>query len=135
MKLTSKTTTQEGMLDQEYRHIQTKWKIQMDVQDDFQGNEKLWDKFRVVEVEQRQYINTLDKYTWIKATRTNTFSSDTTNKDKKKVVEMVNAFLLATDEPLIHPYEDVLSYEYQEEMKRQEEHRQKLYNTFIQQNP
>ena len=98
----------------------------MDLQDDFQGNTTLWDKFKYVNVEQRKYITQDKWHTWIKGSRTNTFCPDTKDKHKKKVVEMINAFLLSIEEPLIQPYIDVLSYGYIEQQRIQEETRKQF---------
>ena len=126
MKLASKTISHNGISDPEYENITTKWHITMDLQDDFQGNDTLFDRFRYINVEQRKYTTQDKWHTWIKGARTNTFCPDTKDKHKKKVVEMVNAFLLSIEEPLIQPYVDVLSYGYIEQQRIQEETRKQF---------
>jgi hypothetical protein len=125
MKLSSKTISHDGLSTPEWENITTKWYIIMDLQDDFQGNTTLWDKFKYVNVEQRKYLNQNDRHTWFKGSRTNTFCPDTKDKHKKKVVEMINTFLLSIEEPLIQPYIDVLSFEYIEQERLADEEREK----------
>ena len=124
MKLLSRSISHECLESPEWERITTKWDILTDLNDDFQGNAILWEKFNRINVEQRKNINDNEQYTWIKGSRTNTFCPDTKDKNKKKVVEMLNTFLLSIDEPLLQPYIDVLSFEYLEMERIQEEQRQ-----------
>ena len=124
MKLLSRSISHECLESPEWERITTKWDIVTDLNDDFQGNAILWEKFNRINVEQRKNINDNEVITWIKGSRTNTFCPDTKDKNKKKVVEMLNTFLLSIDEPLLQPYIDVLSFEYIEMDRIIEEKRQ-----------
>jgi hypothetical protein len=124
MKLLSRSISHDGITTPDWERITTKWDILTDLNDDFQGNTSLWEKFNRINVEQRKTIIDNEVITWIKGSRTNMFCPDTKDKNKKKVVEMLNTFLLSIDEPLLQPYIDVLSFEYIEMERIQEEKRQ-----------
>jgi hypothetical protein len=132
MKLVSKIISHDGISIPELERITTKWYITMDLQDDFQGNTALWEKFKYVNVEQHKRLNQNENYTWIKAAGAKSFYPDTKDKNKKKVVEMINTFLLSIEEPFIHPYIhpyiDVLSFEYLEQ-KRIADEKRKSYQS------
>jgi hypothetical protein len=57
-----------------------------------------------MEVEHNVYVDEKSNNIWYKGSRTNTFTVNTSDKQKKRIIEMVNEFILANDEPLIIPF-------------------------------
>jgi len=85
----------------EWETINTKWIIICD-ENDFNGDPKMVERFKRIEVTQRDYPKD-SKYnhgelTWFKGSRTNHFDIDSKNdKQKIRVIEIVNEFLLNND--------------------------------------
>jgi hypothetical protein len=98
MKLRHKETSRQA-IDTDYESTNTKWVIICD-EHDFDGNAKMLERFGRIEVSQRHYHNdgiNRSGYTWFKGSRTNHFEPDTKDKVKRRVVEIINEFLINND--------------------------------------
>ena len=91
----------------EWECIYTEWKIVFDLQD-FNGDANMYNRFRTVIISSRKYKDTNSReHLYFKGCNTQTFSVETKDKQKRRVIQMINDFISNNDEPLISMWENV----------------------------
>ena len=100
MKIVSKQVIQKCIGDT-YENTSTHWCFRFEPTDFDEPS--MMDRFEWVDVEQREYPN--DKIApiceWFKGTRTNNFTTETKDRQKQKVIAIINRYLLDNNTPLI----------------------------------
>ena len=96
-------------MNNDYHTLTAKWFIHIE-ESDIQDSQVRF-RFSNIQVEQRKRLGSkswkdgLDLITWFKSRRTQTFSHETKDPQKKMVIQLVEKFLLDLNDPLIHNYE------------------------------
>ena len=110
MKLVDHKIEHRYIHDPEWNCIELYWKIGFE-ESDF-NDPKMLTKFYWIEVKQSHRIGTIYTHsknkkkvlTWYKGQRSNTFNYETKDKAKRKVIRMVEDFLLANDHPIMQTF-------------------------------
>jgi hypothetical protein len=111
MRLQSKEVTHNA-IGKEWESINTKWIIICD-ETDFNGDAKMLLRFQRIDVSQRDYpndgkIRNDEKMTWFKGLRTIHFdTTDKKDKQKMRVIQIVNDFLFKNDIDIERKYRPV----------------------------
>jgi hypothetical protein len=85
------------------------WIFRME-ESDFENNPKMMRRFPLVHVTQRinlcdtEWLNKSKINTWFRGENTNTFNRETPDKQKKKIITMIEDYLLANDHPIMQTY-------------------------------
>lgn len=108
MILVTHTKCHNFIHDKTYEQIESKWEFKLE--DNDLPADKI-ERFQWVQVDQRVKLhpNSPDwqVLTWFKGTRTNTFTEETKDKDKLKVIQLVNQYLLDNDYPLVSEWRPI----------------------------
>jgi hypothetical protein len=101
MKIVSKKVIQE-CIGHDYENTSTHWCFRFEPTDFDEPS--MIDRFEWVNVEQREYPNDTNCAVfreWFKGTRTNNFTIETKDRQKQKVIAIINRYLLDNNTPLI----------------------------------
>lgn len=95
-------------MNNDYHTLVAKWYIHVEESDIPDSQVRF--RFSNIQVEQRKRLGSTpwingDIITWFKSRRTQTFTHNTKDSQKKMVIQLVEKFLLDLNDPLIHNYE------------------------------
>lgn len=102
-----KRTFEHFYLGDKYERTDAKWEINFD---ETELDPKMFERFKVVEVDQVIWARDRESRTGFKGFRTIWFNADTSDKQKKIIIEMIVDFMERNAEPMHYEWNSKIVY-------------------------